>query len=207
MLALQQQIDQLNAEMLAAADAANQAVGQASVAKDAATKAKADLEVATANADEAKKTANQVAADMYKQGPMSLAQSTLLSSDGPQDFIDKVVLSDQVSDYQVANINQMLAAQEQQKAASAAADSAAASAQAKADEAQKISSESQAKLAAAQQQMDALKVQAGIPTSPQDAPSGASTPASVVTGQVTVVILSSLTASALIVTLPVLVTR
>jgi len=185
MLELQQQIDKLNAEMLAAADAANQAVGQASVAKETANQAKADLDAASADAEAAKQTANQVAADMYKQGPMSLAQSTLLSSDGPQDFIDKVVLSDQVSDYQVANINEMLAAEEKQKAASAAADSAAAAAQTKADEAQKVSSESQAKLAAAQQQMDALKIKAGIPPSPQDAPTAASAPSSQVTGQVT----------------------
>lgn len=185
MLALQQQIDQLNAQMLAAADAANQAVGQASVAKDAAAQAKVDLDEATAEATKAQAESNEVAADLYKQGPMSLSQSTLLSSDGPQDFIDKVVLSDQVSDYQVAHINQMLAAQKKQQEASAAADAASSEAQAKADEAQKISSESQTKLAAAQQQMDALKLQAGIAPTPQGDAPGPSTPASSVSGQVT----------------------
>ena len=185
MSALQQQIDKLNAEMLAAADAANQAVGQASVAKEAATKAKTELDAATAEAEAAKKQANDVAADMYKQGPMSLTEQTLLSSNGPQDFIDKAVLGDTVSEYQVANINKMLAAQEKQTAASTAADAAAAAAQAQADEAQKISSDSQAKLAAAQVQMDALKVSAGIPSAAQgDAPSVA-TDASGITGQVT----------------------
>ncbi|WP_153506168.1 M23 family metallopeptidase [Cumulibacter manganitolerans] len=184
-VALQQQIDKLNAEMLAAADAANQAVGQSSVAKDAAAKAKADLDVATAEADKAKKDANEVAADLYKQGPISLSQATLLSSDGPQDFIDKVVLSDQVSGYQVAHIEAMVAAQEKQQAASTAADAAAADAQAKAEEAQKVSSDSQAKLAAAQQQMDGLKKQAGIPTQPQGDAPGVATDSTGVTGQVT----------------------
>lgn len=182
---LQQEIDKLNSEMLAAADAANQAVGQASVAKDAAAQAKVDLDAATAEAEAAKKQANDVAADMYKQGPMSLTEQTLLSSNGPQDFIDKAVLSDTVTDYQVANINKMVAAQQAQQSASKAADDAAAAAQAKADEAQKISSDSQAKLAAAQVQMDSLKSQAGMPAAqPGDAPSAPAS-SSGVTGQVT----------------------
>lgn len=185
MSALQQEIDKLNAEMLAAADAANQAVGQASVAKDAAAKAKVDLEAAGAEAEAAKEQANDVAADMYKQGPMSLTEQTLLSSDGPQDFIDKAVLGDTVTEYQVANINKMLAAQQKQAEATTAADDAAAAAQSKADEAQKISSDSQAKLAAAQVQMDALKAQAGTPAATQsDAPATAAA-SSGVTGQVT----------------------
>ncbi|WP_106848843.1 M23 family metallopeptidase [Blastococcus sp. Marseille-P5729] len=183
---LQQQIDQLNAQMLAAADAANQAVGQASVAKDAATQAKADLDQANADLDFAKKKANNVAADLYKQGPLSLTQSTLLSSDGPQDFIDKAVLTDQVGDYQVENINAMLDAQKKQQEASTAADAAAADAQAKADEAQKVSSDTQAQLTAAQAQMNDLRIKAGMPPQvDENTPQGVTADSSGVTGQVT----------------------
>ena len=185
MSALQQEIDKLNAEMLAAADAANQAVGQASVAKDAATQAKTDLDAATAEAETAKQQANDVAADMYKQGPMSLTEQTLLSSNGPQEFIDKAVLGDTVTEFQVANINKMVAAQKKQETATKLADDAAAAAQAKADEAQKISSDSQAKLAAAQVQMDTLKSQAGVAPAPQGDAPGVATDSSGVTGQVT----------------------
>lgn len=186
LLALQQQIEKLNAEMLAAADAANQAVGQASVAKEAATKAQADLAAATAEADAAKVTANQVAADMYKQGPLSMSQATLLSSNGPQDFIDKVVMTDQVGSYQVDHINEMVLAQQKQEEASKAADAASADAQAKAADAQKISSESQAKLAAAQQQLDAYKQSAGwAPSTPDPSLPGAAVDSSGITGTVT----------------------
>ena len=170
---LQQEIEKLNAAMLATADAANQAVGQASVAKETAAQAKADLDAATAEAEAAKQQANDVAADMYKQGPMSLIEQTLLSSNGPQEFIDKAVFGDTVADYQVANINKMLIAQKKQAEATTAAEEAAAAAQAKADEAQKISSDSQAKLAAAQVQMDALKAQAAAQAAASAASQGA----------------------------------
>lgn len=184
MTQLQAEIDKLNAEMLSAADAANQAVGQASVAKEAAAKAKTDLAAATAEAEAAQLEANEVAADMYKQGPMSLAQQTLLSSNGPQEFIDKAVLSETVTAYQVANITKMVAAQKAQQAASTAADAAVVAAQTKADEAQKISSDTQAKLTTAQTQMNALKAAAGLPIEVSAAPTAASV-SSGVTGQVT----------------------
>lgn len=171
---VQQEIDKLTAEMLAAADAANQAVGQASVAKEAAEQAKVDLADATAEAEVAQKQANQVAADMYKQGPMSLTEQTLLSANGPQDFMDKAILGDTVADYHAARITELVAAQKKLSDASTAADTAAADAQTKAEEAQQISSEIQTNLAAAQLQMNGLRVQAGLPPlAISDAPTSA----------------------------------
>lgn len=180
---VQQEIDKLTAEMLAAADAANQAVGQASVAKEAAEQAKVDLADATAEAEAAQKQANQVAADMYKQGPMSLTEQTLLSADGPQDFMDKAILGDTVADYHAARITELVTAQKKLAAASSAADKAAADAQTKAEEAQKISSEIQTNLAAAQMQMNGLRVQAGLPPIVADAPTSAGTSTGI-TGEV-----------------------
>ncbi|WP_134323873.1 M23 family metallopeptidase [Cumulibacter soli] len=181
---LQLEIEKLNAEMLAAADAANQAAGKASLAKEKADKAKKALKEATAEAEAATDQANAVAADMYMQGPMSLTEQTLLSSDGPQEFIDKAVLGDTVTDYQLKHINAMLAAKSTQQAASKSADEAAATASAQSKKAQKVSSDSQAKLAAAQVKMDALKAEAGMPETSSEAPSAASAPKDKITGEV-----------------------
>lgn len=185
---LQAQVEKLNAEMLAAADAANQATGQASVAKEAAKKAGEDYDAAVVAADKAKAKAYDVAADMYKQGPLSLEQMSLLTSNGPQDFIDKSTMMQQVSAYQSGYVNQMVQAVANQEAAKAAADQASADADAKLAEAQKVSADVQAKLTTAQQQLDALKAQ-GAQTGTGgggDIPAYASTlPPNAATGQVT----------------------
>lgn len=159
--ALQQQIEQLNAQMLAAADAANQATGQAGVAKEAAKQAATDLEAATAALEEAKAKAYEVAADMYKQGPLSLEQMSLLTSNGPQDFIDKSTMMEQVSTYQAGYVNELVVAETNQQAAKAAADQASIDADAKVQEAQAVSADVQTKLTTAQTELNTLMAAAG----------------------------------------------
>lgn len=181
--ALEEQIAKLTLEMLSTADTAAMATGQAAVAKDQAKTASIERQVAEVQAYQAQTTATEVVRQMYMRGPVSLEQMTLLAADGPQEFMDRVAMSDYITDYQTAHIDAMIAAEEALKAAETAATAAADQAQQAADQAQQTAALAQEKLAAKQIELDTLKAEYyaqhpdQIPPPTADVPAYAMSPA------------------------------
>ncbi|WP_106849872.1 M23 family metallopeptidase [Blastococcus sp. Marseille-P5729] len=153
------QIESLNAQALAAADAYEMAKGHLEIAKQNQTKTADDLQTAAQQVADAEEAVKQIARQAYVQGNYSPDSSFLLDAEGPQELIDRINTLSMISESQAKDIEALKIAKVQQ----ANADSAAKQAVVDTTEAEAATKgaleEMNAKVEAANAQMAALQAQ------------------------------------------------
>lgn len=155
-------IDILVAQMLAAADAHVQTQGQLANAQTAAATAEQAYNESVAALNEATLTAQDMAHDLYIQGPLSMSKFALLDSAGPQDLIDQLVTLDHLTSYQATTLINLSAAQANTTAAKEAAKASEAQMAAAETAAAAAEQDIQTQLAAQQAKLAQLQSEAGI---------------------------------------------
>lgn len=160
-------IEVLVAQMLAAADAHVQTQGQLANAKAAVAAAEAAYNDSVAALKKAMLDAQNMAHDLYVQGPLSMSKFALLNASGPQDLIDQLVTLDHLSAHQAATLTTLTAAQNATNSAKQAADDAEQQTASAESAAAAAEQETQTQLAAQQTKLAQLQAEAGIiPTDP-----------------------------------------
>ncbi|WP_234356349.1 M23 family metallopeptidase [Blastococcus sp. Marseille-P5729] len=131
------EIEALNAQALAAADAYEVAQGQLGQAKDRQASTARTLAAATADVEQAEGAVEDLARGAYVQGNVALTGTVLLTAEGPQDLIDRLTMLAVISEWQDDDLATLMDAKAEQavadaEAQQAVADTAAAEATAKA---------------------------------------------------------------------------
>lgn len=174
-------IDVLISQMLAAADAHVQTQGQLANAQAAAASAEAAYNDSVAALKKAILDAQNMAHDLYVQGPLSMSKFALLNASGPQDLIDQLVTLDHLSAHQAATLNALTAAQAATTSAKQAADEAEQQTAAAESAAATAANDAQTQLATQQTKLAELQAEAGI-TPSDPAVTGAAGASGTVTG-------------------------
>ena len=153
------QIEALNAQALAAADAYEMAKGQLENAKQNQTTTADDLVAAQAAVQAAEDAVKELAHTAYVQGNYGFDDSVLLSADGPQDLIDRMSMLSYVSESQFKTVDDLRVAKVQHANADSAAKQAVLDTTAAEATAKSALDEMNAKVAAANAQMAELQSQ------------------------------------------------
>lgn len=153
------QIEALNAQALAAADAYEVAKGQLELAKENQIVTADAVKTAGVAVQSAEDGVKQLAHDVFTQGNYALNDTILLSADGPQDLIDRSNMLNIVSESQFAKVDELRLAKVQQANADSAAKQAVLDTQAAETKAKELLVEMNTKVDAANAQMASLQSQ------------------------------------------------
>ncbi|MFV0533971.1 MAG: peptidoglycan DD-metalloendopeptidase family protein [Cumulibacter sp.] len=153
------QIEALNAQALAAADAYEVAKGQLGLAKDKQKETAAAVKTAGDEVAAAEEGVKELAHDVFTQGNYTFNDAMLLSADGPADLIERSSMLNIVTDAQYAKVDQLNVAKIKQANADSAAKQSVLDTQAAEAKAKQLMTEMNDKVDAANAQMASLQVQ------------------------------------------------